>query len=75
MCAEDVPKGSNDRPVEDVVITASGEVSCLTCSVNHANARDFFFISPSYPSTSRRMQKGKRYLFMLSFNQLSIYVF
>lgn len=29
-CAEDVPKGAQDRPVEDVVIADSGEVRRAT---------------------------------------------
>jgi hypothetical protein len=72
---EDVPKGSGDRPIEDVIIVDSGEVR-LPFLFN----RSPFAIANPDPSSSRSCQKQKRtqkekprrYLFTLSSNPASL---
>ena len=45
---EDVPKGQGDKPIEDVVITDSGEVnSSLLLLLLFADSSMYFFSSPS----------------------------
>lgn len=63
--SENVGKDRSDRPLEDVIIVDSGEVSLKLYPCNLINSSSFL-LSP------RRMTKGMRYLFVLSSNWLDL---
>jgi hypothetical protein len=60
---EDVAKGRNDRPVEDITIVDSGEVSAQSLRLRYRSY-------PLLSSLSTSIQKAKRYPSMLSSSQL-----
>jgi len=60
---EDVAKGKNDRPVEDITIVDSGEVSVQSLRLRYRSY-------PLLSSLSTSIQKAKRYPSMLSSSQL-----